>query len=171
MMSSRNSIVRAARAAVLVGALSVAGVAFSLAVATAAPTVTLDVPPDDSSTRDTTPTFSGTAGNAPGDSDVTVKIYTGPEASGTPVQTLTAPRTETSWTVDASMALSDGLYTAQAEQTDAASEPGVSNANQFTVDTAAPTVALVAPADESLTNDAAPTFSGTAGDAPATRGR
>ncbi len=170
MMSSRNSIVRAARAAVLVGALSVAGVAFSLAVATAAPTVTLDVPPDDSSTRDTTPTFSGTAGNAPGDSDVTVKIYTGPEASGTPVQTLTAPRTETGWTVDASMALSDGLYTAQAEQTDAASEPGVSNANQFTVDTAAPTVALVAPADESLTNDAAPTFSGTAGDAPGDSG-
>ena len=54
-----------------------------------APVVTLATPADGSSTNDSTPTFSGTAGTAFGDSTtVTVKVYAGPAPSGTPVQTL-----------------------------------------------------------------------------------
>jgi hypothetical protein len=55
------------------------------------PVVTLTTPPNGSQTNDTTPTFGGVGGTASGDSTtVTIKIYPGTTASGTPVQTLYA---------------------------------------------------------------------------------
>ena len=45
---------------------------------------------------------------------VTVKVYSGPAASGSPVQTLTATRSGAAWSVPASAALAVGTYTAQA---------------------------------------------------------
>jgi hypothetical protein len=61
---------------------------------TTAPTVTLTAPANDSSTNNTTPTFSGAAGTALGDSNtITVKVYSGSTASGTVVQTLTTTAT------------------------------------------------------------------------------
>ncbi|MDQ4048097.1 MAG: DNRLRE domain-containing protein, partial [Actinomycetota bacterium] len=107
---------------------------------TTAPTVTLTQPANGGTTSDTTPTFAGAAGEASGDSaTVTVKLYSGTTASGTPVQTLSATRSGGAWSVDASSALEHGTYTAQAEQSDAAGNTGQSSANTFTVQSASTT--------------------------------
>jgi hypothetical protein len=100
-----------------------------------APRVTLTDPADGSSDTDTTPTFRGSAGQASGDSDqVTVRLYTGPEATGTPVQTRTATRQpDGAWSLDADPALENGSYTARAEQADAAGNAGRSSPHTFTV--------------------------------------
>jgi hypothetical protein len=142
-------------------------------VDTTAPGVSLTSPANGSSTSDTTPSFGGAAGDTAGDSTtVTVKVYGGSSASGSPVQTLTATRSGTSWSVDGASPLPDGTYTAQAEQSDSAANTGVSNANTFTVDTTppvadttAPAVTLTEPEHGSATSDATPSFGGAAGSA------
>ena len=134
---------------------------------TAPPAITLVAPAQGSLTRDTTPSFSGVAGTAAGDSTtVTVKVYPGAAATGPALQTLTATRDATgAFLVDALPALADGTYTATAEQVDAAGNTGRSSANTFTLDATAPTLTLAAPASNSSTGDTTPTFSGTAGTA------
>jgi hypothetical protein len=89
-------------------------------------------------------------GNDVGDSQtVTVKVYSGGTATGTPVRQLIATaQADASYSVDASPALTDGTYTAQTEQTDANGNVGRSSANTFSVDTAAPAPTLVAPPTE-----------------------
>src|SRR5262249_52811425 len=90
--------------------------AVTFTVDTAAPTVTLTSPANGGSTNDTTPTLSGAAGTAAGDlATVTVKLYSGNTATGTPLQTLMAPVINSAWTVDAT-ALPQGTYTAPAAQ-------------------------------------------------------
>jgi len=128
-----------------------------------APIVTLTAPANGSVTGDSTPTFAGVAGSAPGDlAAVTVKVYSGSSPTGTPVQVLNATRQGNgSYSVDASDALAEGIYTAQAEQSDAAGNAGLSSANTFSLDLTAPTVTLAQPADGSSTGDTTPTFSGT----------
>src|SRR5919202_1481448 len=107
----------------------------------AAPPVTLTQPADGSTTADATPTFSGDAGTASGDADtVRVKVYAGTDLLAAPVQTLTATRSQGSWSVDASDPLADGTYTARAEQSDAAGNLGRSAARTFTVNGVAPGV-------------------------------
>jgi Bacterial Ig-like domain len=106
------------------------------------PALTLTAPVNGSATTDTTPTISGAAGNASGDSTtVTVKIYSGTGTGGTVVQTLTPTRTTTTWSTTAA-ALAQGTYTAQATQTDTAGNVATSSASTFTVDTTAPTVTV-----------------------------
>ncbi|HET8821756.1 MAG TPA: S8 family serine peptidase, partial [Thermoleophilaceae bacterium] len=62
----------------------------STSVDTTPPDVTLTSPANGSATNDTTPALSGGAGTAAGDSStVTVKIWSGSAASGTPLHTLT----------------------------------------------------------------------------------
>ncbi|MGH2945477.1 MAG: LamG-like jellyroll fold domain-containing protein, partial [Solirubrobacteraceae bacterium] len=102
------------------------------------PSVTLANPEDDATISDATPRFSGTAGTEATDEDsVTVAVYDGDTATGTPVQTLTAARSSSgSWSVESGSALADGTYTARATQEDAAGNAGVSSANTFTVSTA-----------------------------------
>ena len=115
----------------LVTTFSPTGVVFG---DTTPPSLTLTDPPDGSTTNDNTPTYDGTAGTAPGDLDtVTVKIYAGATATGSPVQTLSATRSGGSWTVDGSPALADGTYTAQAEQSDTAGNTGQSAPHTFTI--------------------------------------
>ena len=140
--------------------------AHSFTVDTTGPFVSLTAPADGLSTQDTTPTFSGDAGTATGDTDtVNVKIYSGSTATGTPVETLTTTATAGTWSVD-SAGLVEGTYTARADQDDSVSNTGFSFPTTFTVDTTAPTgVTLDAPADGSTTNDPTPTLSGAAGDA------
>jgi hypothetical protein len=108
------------------------------------PTVTLTTPANNSATNDTTPTLSGAADNATGDSTtVTVKIYSGATATGTALQTKTANRgTGTTWSTTAST-LAQGTYTAVATQTDTSGNTGTSSANTFKVDTAAPTASSI----------------------------
>jgi len=132
---------------------------------TTAPVVTLTTPGDGTATDSRTPTFTGAAGNAAGDSaTVTVKVYAGTSASGAPVQTLSGTRAaDSTYSTTAAPALPDGTYTAQATQADAAGNTGTSTANTFTLDATAPTPTLQAPADGSSTPSATPTFSGVAG--------
>ena len=133
----------------------------SIVIDTTNPTVTLTAPATASSGNDTTPTLSGAAGSATGDSTtVTVKIYNG----ATLVQTLTPTRAGAAWTTTAA-ALAQGTYTATATQTDAAGNTGTSTTNTFTIDTAAPAVTLTNPVTASHTNDTTPTLSGAAGTA------
>jgi hypothetical protein len=97
-----------------------------------APAVTLDAPADGSTTS-AAPSFSGSAGTAGDDSDtVTVKLYAGSSASGSPVQTVGATRTGGSWQATAST-LAPATYTAQAEQVDGQGNIGMSAAHRFTV--------------------------------------
>jgi hypothetical protein len=101
---------------------------------TTAPTVTITAPANGSSSTATTPTFGGTAGDGAGDSaSVTVKVYSGPTVAGSPVQTLTATRAGTAWSVAASPALALGTYTAQAEQSDSVGHTGTSAATTFAI--------------------------------------
>src|SRR5262249_55977146 len=72
--------------------------------------------------------------NGPGDTgSVTVRVYSGTSASGSPVQALLATRSGTSWSVPASSALALGTYTAQAQQLDSVGHTGTSAASTFTI--------------------------------------
>jgi large repetitive protein len=141
--------------------------AATFTVDTTPPQVTLDVPANGVVTNSPTPVFGGHAGTASGDaSTVTVKVYAGTAASGTPEETLAAPvQSDGSFSILASPALADGSHTAQVTQGDVAGNGGASGATTFTVDTTAPRVRLLAPVDGSATSDQTPTFSGTAGTA------
>ena len=138
--------------AVYGAALSQARVAahFDAAVASDAspPTPTLTTPADGGGTNRTQPIYSGRAGTAAGDSSsVTVKVYTGISATGTPVETLTATRApDGTYSVTGALVLSEGTYTARTEQLDAAGNLGFSTANTFRVDLTPPTVTLTSPA-------------------------
>ena len=93
-------------------------------------------------TNDSTPALSGAAGNASGDGAiVTVRIYSGPDTSGALVHTSTPTRVGAAWNTTATT-LAQGTYTAQATQTDTATNVGTSSANTFVVDTTPPTVTI-----------------------------
>jgi hypothetical protein len=124
-----------------------AGSSFATAADYDAPAVTLTSPANGAFTNDTTPSLGGAAGTATGDSaTVTVKIYSGSSATGTPVQTLTPSHT-TTWSATATT-LAVGTYTAQATQTDSGGNTGTSSANTFTIDTTKPTVSSVSAANK-----------------------
>jgi len=121
------------------------------------PVVTLTQPANGSFKTSSTVSFSGLAGNAPGDSaTVSVKIYAGGTPTGTPSQTLTATRQPNN-SYSASTTIADGQWTAQAEQSDASSNTGQSSANTFMVDTVAP-ITTIASSPVSPTNDTTATF-------------
>jgi Bacterial Ig-like domain len=125
-----------------------------------APTVTLDQPT--SRSNNTTPSFSGTASEA---TPVTVDVYHGESAEGTPTVTLKSQVTGERWaSADVSPPLTDGAYTAVATQPGSFGSPtGVSNSVRFEIDTQPPTVTLKAPPSPS--NDTTPSFAGTASEA------
>jgi hypothetical protein len=128
------------------------GVNDTIVIDTTPPAVTLTAPANNSYTANATPTLSGAAGNASGDSaTVTVTIYSGTTTGGAVVQTLTTTRSGATWTKTPTT-LAQGTYTAQATQTDAAGNLGVSTANTFTVETTPPTVSSINLAGVSPTN-------------------
>ncbi len=86
------------------------------------PSVSLPQPADGSTTD--LLAYSGSAGTASGDApSVTVKIYAGGSASGTPAQTLTADTTSGGWSASAAP-YDPGTYTARVEQRDQAGNVG-----------------------------------------------
>ena len=100
---------------------------------TTPPAVSLTSPPDGSSTTNSTPTFSGAAGTAAGDSSsITVKIFSGSGTGGSPVQTLNTTADGGAYSVN-SEPLAPGTYTAQAEQTDNSQNVGRSSAVTFEI--------------------------------------
>jgi large repetitive protein len=126
---------------------------------TASPKVTLNQPKSPS--NDTTPSFTGTASDT---TQVTVRIYSGPNAKGTVVSEATAAGNGGAWSSgEASPVLSSGEYTAVATQPSSLENPeGKSNPVTFIVDTSSPTVTLNQP--ESPSKDTTPSFTGTASD-------
>jgi hypothetical protein len=106
--------------------------ASTFTVDTTAPLVTLTSPTNGSSTSNTSPTIQGGAGTATGDSSaITVRVYSGPNASGTPVRTLSTTASSGRWSVAVTPALTKGSYTVQAQQSDAAGNVGKSKATTF----------------------------------------
>ena len=85
-------------------------------------------------TTDTTPSFTGQAGMASGDSSlVTVRVYSGSAVSGSPMQSVSVVKNSAgAYAVDATT-LAAGTYTARAEQSDSAGNVGVSAARTFAV--------------------------------------
>ncbi len=109
------------------------------------PALAITGPSNDGTVDTPTPTLSGTAGGAATDaSTVTVRIYQGAIATGTPIQTLSAPRSGTSWSV-VTGALPLGQYTAQASQANGQGINGISGPITFTVVPRAVAVAQSAP--------------------------
>ena len=144
-------------------------------IATTAPVVTLSTSGFKGSEphllAEPTPSFSGTGATKPEDgTTITVKIYSGTSASGTPARTLTGSLSGSAWTagpIPTTEALEDGIYTAQAEQEGPLAQTGHSSAVTFTVDTKPPTVTLTSPGNaRGFVKTAEPTLTGTAGGAP-----
>ncbi|MHB8242333.1 MAG: Ig-like domain-containing protein, partial [Solirubrobacteraceae bacterium] len=126
------------------------------------PVVTIAQPP--AATNDATPELKGAAGALPGDAtSVQLKIYKGATATGAPSQSKSVSVSGTGWAQTAAH-LSDGQYTAQVEQKDAAGNVGKSGEVTFTVDTVEPVVTISQPA--ALTNDPTPELKGEAGTLP-----
>jgi len=125
------------------------------------PKVTLE--PVKTPSKNNTPSFKGTATNT---TPVTVDIYAGATATGTPVATATATGTEKAWTSGATSAtLKDGEYTATATQPSSIPTEvpeGTSLPVTFVVNTLAPAVTLTSPASPSPNRK--PSFKGTATD-------
>ena len=100
-------------------------------------------------TNSQTPTFAGTAGNQAADSShsadsntVTVYVCSGTQAScgasgPSLVETRTATRSGTTWSIAATTLIANATYTAQAAQSDGAANTGTSSVNTFVVDTTA----------------------------------
>ena len=134
---------------------SSAEVAFT--IDTAAPQPTLTTPTNGSTTTDPKPVFSGVAGTAAGDGGtVSVPIWSGNSATGTPLRTLTAtPAAGGNYSVAPGSALPAGVYTARSEQADAAGNQGHSTAVTFTVNANDPTIA--AAGDIACSSATAPT--------------
>ena len=153
------------RARWLLGAAAVSLVAMAVSpvgtAIAAPPNVTITSPLTGSVSNNKTPSFSGLAEEAGG--AVTLRIYKGPTAEGTVIQELsTLLLSLGAWSLGPAEPLEDGTYTAQASQTNLASETGTSAPVKFTVDTAAPRVTLSPPPSPS--SDTTPTFTGTASD-------
>jgi len=144
----------ASLAAVAAGPISVA--------AAEPPNITIASPSGGTVTNDQTPSFSGTTDD-PLD-EVELNIYPGTSV-GTPLETLATsfPPVDGTWSLEPTAPLSDGVYTAQATQTNILTETGRSEPPvTFTVDTASPTVTLDQPPSPS--NDTKPSFTGSASD-------
>jgi subtilisin-like proprotein convertase family protein len=132
-----------------------------------APAVSIDSPADGSSVADTTPTIAGTAGTAVGDaSSVTVQIYSGPGATGTPIHTLSGVNVAGGrWSTETPQ-LALGSYSVRVSQTDSGGNTGSSPVVNFSVvDLTAPAVTVSSPANGSTTGDTTPQLAGSAGTA------
>jgi large repetitive protein len=127
-----------------------------------APTLSVTTPKGGEILKSSKVSFSGSTGNEPGDSStVTVEIFTGTSASGSPAQTLTGARSGSTWTTAGKeLRLTNDTYTVRAKQSDLAGNIGQSAPVTFTVESSAPTVTLNRLPE--YTNDAEPSFSGSA---------
>ncbi len=163
-MTARRNLARASAAVLamlVVLVLACGGTALA-----AAPTIAIESPHSGISTNDQSLPFSGTTSDL--EAAVTLDIYAGPSATGTPVQTPTILPVEVgpgeiTWEITPETPLAQGQYTAVAEQTDE-SETGSSAPVTFTIDTTPPAVTMSSV--PSPTKDATPTLSGVAGVEP-----
>jgi hypothetical protein len=135
-----------------------------------APAVTLTTPANSSTTTRSSQPLAGAAGTAAGDSaTITVQLYVGSSATGTPLQAVTVQATAGAWTAAAG-GLEPGTYTARAEQADDVGNLGLSTPATFTVTTSSPTVTLATGTfvhrANTLYSSATPSFNGTGSTRP-----
>lgn len=111
----------------------------------------------------TQPVISGTGGRLTGDAaTATIRIFNGATATGTPRQTATVPiATNGAWTLTPAV-LPQGVFTAQATQTDAAGNVGTST-KTFTVDTVKPIVRITSPVNNAIVTTTSINVAGTTG--------
>lgn len=115
-------------------------------VAALPPAVTIETPPQGAALRTGTPVFAGRAAATVNTTpSVTLRIFpgAGETESSSAVQTLTAPVAGNAWSATAAP-LADGIYTARAAQAGNPGTSGISEDVVFTIDTVAPTTAIVA---------------------------
>jgi hypothetical protein len=107
---------------------------------TTSPLVSISSPASGASVADGTPTFSGVAGQAVGDSaTVSVNVYSGSSTTGATVRTVTSTRdSRSAWAADVQPAIGPGTYTAEAVQSDVAGHTGRSAPVTFTVTQSTP---------------------------------
>jgi hypothetical protein len=130
---------------------------------TVAPTVTLAAP--STPTADSTPTLTGSLGQASGDLQaVTVAIFKGTSVGPTSTVSGSASVSGSTWAFTPST-LPDGTYTAQAYQSDAPGNNGASAPVTFALDTVAPALSIASPANNSVIHLTRPTFGGAGGSA------
>jgi hypothetical protein len=122
------------------------------------PCFSLTAPANGATLTDSAVTLAGSAGAAAGDSaTVTVKVYTGETATGTPTQTLSATRQpDNSYSV--STTLTDGTWTAQAEQSNTGGGTAFSAANTFSVNATGPPSPTIASGPSDPTNSTNASF-------------
>ncbi|MGN6187500.1 MAG: hypothetical protein ACTHOE_01265 [Conexibacter sp.] len=114
-------------------------------VAALPPAVTIDAPAQGAALRTATPTFAGRAAmTVQTDPNVALSVFPGfgETESSAPAQTLTAPVAANAWSATAAP-LPDGVYTARATQGGNPGTTGISEDVVFTIDTVAPTTAIV----------------------------
>jgi large repetitive protein len=158
-----TAAVNAGRALTVAFLLALALVIGCASSAVAAPQLQITAPGEGAWSSSPLPLISGLSDDH--EDPVTVSLYAGPSAEGSPaqtLQTLLAPF-EGSWSLLPLLPLQDGRYTAVAEQVNAESGVGTSAPVSFTVDTAAPSVSIVSPGV--LTKTPSPTLTGSAGEA------
>ncbi|HWI08431.1 MAG TPA: S8 family serine peptidase [Solirubrobacteraceae bacterium] len=138
---------------------------YLLAPPASLPAVSLVRPAHGAASDDTTPTFAGRAGEAPGDAAVVhVEVFAGATVTGAPVRTLSATRSAGAWsvTLPAEQALSPGTYSARARQAVAGGDAATTAPHTFTIQapqpvtTPAPTPAVVPPGDPAALQPAPP---------------
>jgi len=132
------------------------------------PAVTIGSPAVNSGTADTTPTLSGTAGDAAGEfgqpGDVDVGVWAGNTPVGPALETVRATRSGTAWSATLVNPLTDGIYTAQARQgTSTLGITGLSPGQTFRVDTVPPVVIIDTPLAGATVDVTTPTVSGRSG--------
>lgn len=162
-MAGRNSIGLTLKGSLGVVVLTCAAILLGTSAAALAspPTVTI-FSPLNGSVGNKTPEFSGLA--EVGSGPVTLQVYSGTVAEGFEVekQSTSLLTGEGGWAVRLHVPLVDGVYTAQASQTNSSEQKGSSPPVTFTINTLAPTVSLDQP--EPLPGDMTPAFTGTASD-------
>jgi hypothetical protein len=111
-----------------------------------APSPTIASPANNSYGKTTTPAINGTAGTNVANSShsgdatsVTVQIYAGPTATGSPLQTFSPAVAAGNWSVNESPLAANEQYTVKVTQTDDLGNTG-SATSTFVIDTVAPTV-------------------------------
>ncbi len=127
----------------------------------AAPVVTLTSPAGGAALKTSEPTLTGAAGTDSWDGPVTVAIHKGNSLAGSVVASEGVSANSGTWSY--SPHLSDGVYTAQATQSDELGDTGTSVAVTFTVDTIAPVVTLTSPGEHAVLSVSDPTIGGGAG--------
>jgi hypothetical protein len=168
-MKARRNVARVI--ATVLGALIVLVAAQQGTALAAGPELTIQPFPGNA-TDNQMPTFTGTTNDqfdvqASVFDPVTLDIYEGPSATGTPLQVWTTPVPgvlEDTWEITPASPLEQGEYTAVVEQTSAETGSGTSLPVTFRVETR-PVVTLASPTEHAVLKSSKPTLSGEAGTA------